>query len=124
MGIYQKAEFDAAHRLLGYPGNCNNIHGHTWLVEVWIDRNDLDDLGMCVDYRVIKEYFKKEFDHRCILNDQDMALATDLRKHGLSVLTMSGNPTAENLARKILVDLGASKVRVHESAANYAEVAK
>lgn len=122
MKIYQKVEFDAAHRLLGYPGNCNNLHGHTWVVEVWMERDDLDSLGMCVDYREIKSYFKKEFDHRCVLNEADQELATDLRKHGLSVLTMPGNPTAENLANKILMDLGASKVRVHESNFNYAEV--
>ena len=36
-GIYTltvKGHFDAAHSLAGYPGECRNLHGHTWDVEV------------------------------------------------------------------------------------------
>ena len=31
-------EFSAAHRLPDYKGQCNNLHGHTWKVEIPIVR--------------------------------------------------------------------------------------
>ena len=119
MRIYQRAEFDAAHRLPGYPGNCSNIHGHTWRVEVWIEDDPDPESGMVVDYRAIKSYFKAEFDHRLILWKADPLVE---RLDGLTALKlMNGPPTAENLALRILDDLQAEKVRVHESKDNSAE---
>lgn len=32
--IALRDHFDAAHHLPDYPGPCNNIHGHRWVVEV------------------------------------------------------------------------------------------
>jgi 6-pyruvoyltetrahydropterin/6-carboxytetrahydropterin synthase len=32
-----KDKFDAAHYLKDYEGDCANLHGHTWRVEVYID---------------------------------------------------------------------------------------
>ncbi|MDR1412975.1 MAG: reverse transcriptase-like protein, partial [Actinomycetes bacterium] len=31
-----KEHFDAAHHLYDYPGQCRNLHGHTWEVEVTV----------------------------------------------------------------------------------------
>lgn len=118
MIIYQKATFDAAHRLLDYDGNCGNLHGHTWTVEVWIEGVP-DDSGMVFDYRSIKGYFKEKFDHLCILNEKDPLKAV-IHPHTVIL----GNPTAENLAFIIRSDLGAVKVRVWESKENYAESVK
>ena len=116
MIIYQKVEFDAAHRLLGYDGNCSNLHGHTWEVEIWLEGDQLDSCGMLQDYRAIKAYFKVKFDHTCILNEKDPLKAIIRPCTGLPC-----NPTAENLATIIKSDLSACKVRVWESKANYAE---
>ncbi|MBO6236691.1 MAG: 6-carboxytetrahydropterin synthase, partial [Schwartzia sp.] len=27
-----KCTFDAAHRVEGYPGKCDRLHGHTWTI--------------------------------------------------------------------------------------------
>ena len=129
MLINQKVTFDAAHRLLGYEGNCSRLHGHTWAVEVEItSEEDLDECGMLMDYRAIKMYFKNAFDHTAILNSKD-PLVPLLRDLNLPVTIMEGNPTAENLANMILEDFmnmlapdDHVKVRIHESAENYAEV--
>jgi len=119
MRIYQRAVFNAAHRLPGYPGNCSNIHGHTWGVEVWIEDDPDHETGMVVDYRAIKDYIKSEFDHRLILWRGDPLVE---RLDGLTALKlMHGPPTAENLALLILDDVQAEKVRVHESNDNSAE---
>jgi len=131
MKITQKVTFDAAHRLLGYDGNCNNLHGHTWSVDIEIDSDRrMDEVGMLLDYRIIKQYFKDYYDHKTILNMDD-PLIDILKSNGVCVTIMKGNPTAENLAIKILADFilltNASEfdyinIRVHESADNYAEV--
>lgn len=121
MLIHQKTEFDAAHRLFNYPGNCSNIHGHTWTVEVWIE-GELTDLSMVRDYREIKGYFKDEFDHKLLLWKMDPLV--ELLEGRTKIKKLDAIPTAEHLAAVIRGDLGAEKVRIWESKDNYAEALK
>jgi len=61
--------FEAAHYLSGYSGNCANIHGHTWKVEVTIVGSQLDSIGMLVDFRDIRRELAAvlvQFDHALI----------------------------------------------------------
>lgn len=65
-------KFNAAHQLVGYPGDCANLHGHTWKVEVAIVGPFLDTLEMLVDFRVIKNIMRgvlDPLDHAGSLND-------------------------------------------------------
>ena len=103
--ITQHIEFDSAHRLLNYSGKCLNLHGHRWSVDIEIesDRN-LDSLGMLIDYSTIKSYFNDYWDHRTILNMDD-PLVDILKSMNLAISIMAGNPTAENIANKILADM-------------------
>lgn len=32
-----ESTFDSAHALRGYEGPCENLHGHTWKVQVYIN---------------------------------------------------------------------------------------
>jgi len=134
MILTQTIVFDAAHRLLGYEGSCKNLHGHSWKVEIEIESSrDLDQVGMLLDYRVIKQYFKDFWDHKTILNMDD-PLVDILKSQGQDVTIMNGNPTAENLAKKILADMillanldikmseDYCRIVVHESLENGAEV--
>ena len=50
--IKVKGEFDAAHRVAGYPGKCDRLHGHSWTVELSVTGQQLDELGMLVDESV------------------------------------------------------------------------
>jgi 6-pyruvoyltetrahydropterin/6-carboxytetrahydropterin synthase len=78
--------FDAAHFLNGYPGNCANIHGHTWKVEVTITGSKLDSLGMVVDFREVREKLAK------VLEQFDHVLINEIAPFDRI------NPTSENLA--------------------------
>jgi len=48
-------EFSAAHALRGYRGKCENLHGHNWKVEVYVRGERLDETGMLVDFKDVKE---------------------------------------------------------------------
>ena len=42
--------FDAGHRLLDYRGKCAFPHGHSYRAEVLVTKQELDDLGLAVDF--------------------------------------------------------------------------
>lgn len=88
--IKVSAEFEAAHRVAGYPGKCDRLHGHSWTVEASVTGHKLDELGMLVDFKLVKGYLRdllEELDHR-LLND-------------LPTFADGKNPTAENIAKHI-----------------------
>ncbi len=62
-----QSSFSAAHQVIGYPGDCAGLHGHTYRVEVRIRITDLDKLGMALDFRKIKSCLNetlKKLDHK------------------------------------------------------------
>lgn len=106
-------EFSAAHKLNQYPGNCANIHGHTWRIELYISGNKLDEIGMLIDFRQAKSVLSeviKSFDHQFI--------------NSINPFNQI-NPTAENLAsyiydqvKLLLPDYNIAKVKVWESSSS------
>ena len=116
-------KFDAAHRLMHYEGECRNLHGHTWLVEVVIEGAVNKESGMVADFQDLKLRFKSVingYDHAVILNKADKFLPLD---YALKRVLMEGEPTCENLAIKLFTELakvlhtelGLCSVRVWES---------
>jgi len=53
-----ETHFAAAHSLRDYPGDCARLHGHNWRVELYVTCNELDELGLAVDYKVLKHELK------------------------------------------------------------------
>lgn len=83
------SSFSAAHRLRDYQGNCVNLHGHNWEVCAVLQSENLDEQGICIDFRDVKGTLNSildEFDHSDINEHPDF---TKL------------NPTSENLAKYI-----------------------
>ncbi len=63
--------FSAAHRVRGYKGDCAGVHGHTYRIEVRIRVENLDKLGMAMDFRKAKNVLKKilsKLDHKNLNN--------------------------------------------------------
>jgi 6-pyruvoyltetrahydropterin/6-carboxytetrahydropterin synthase len=61
-----KIHFNAAHRLKAYKGECENLHGHNWTVEITIGARQLNSSGMVIDFKEVKERvssFLQKFDH-------------------------------------------------------------
>lgn len=83
-----KEKFDAAHYLRDYPGKCSELHGHTWEVEVAVEGERLDGLGMLIDLKILKEFLKD------VINLLDHKLLNDLS-------FFDPNPTVEVIGRWI-----------------------
>jgi len=61
--------FSAAHHLLNYEGECENQHGHNWLVEAFVRGTELDKSNILIDYKVLKKNLKSVLD---ILDHKDI----------------------------------------------------
>ncbi|WP_020676265.1 6-carboxytetrahydropterin synthase QueD [Geopsychrobacter electrodiphilus] len=67
------SNFAAAHNLLHYHGDCENLHGHNWKVEVTVTTRDLDASGLGIDFKSLKKHTNEildRLDHK-YLNDLD-----------------------------------------------------
>jgi 6-pyruvoyltetrahydropterin/6-carboxytetrahydropterin synthase len=78
---------------LQYQGDCENLHGHNWKVDVTVAARDLDKSGLGIDFKVLKAETRRlleALDHK-YLNDLPMF-------KGLS-------PSSENIARHLFDEL-------------------
>ena len=83
------SSFSAAHHLLNYEGDCENQHGHNWLVEAYVQGTELDKSNILVDYKVLKKVLKSVLD---LLDHKDINELEDFK--GIS-------PSSEILSKYI-----------------------
>ncbi len=93
-----RLDFSSAHRLRGYKGKCEELHGHNWKVDVHVSRDSLDKIGLVIDFKVLK----KEVNN--ILKKLDHVYLNDLPYF------KKMNPTSENIARFVFESLGKKKL--------------
>jgi 6-pyruvoyltetrahydropterin/6-carboxytetrahydropterin synthase len=84
-----KGHFDAAHALRDYPGECRELHGHTWDVDVTVVGDKLDDIDIVYDFKQLKADLAE------VLDAYDHAYLNEVPPFD------ELSPTAENLARII-----------------------
>jgi 6-pyruvoyltetrahydropterin/6-carboxytetrahydropterin synthase len=85
--------FAAAHNLNNYQGECENLHGHNWRVEVSVTASELDKAGLCIDFKILKSEAKEllgRLDHK-YLNELE-CFAGD-------------SPSSENISKFIFTEL-------------------
>lgn len=81
--------FSAAHALKEIGGKCENLHGHNFKVEVTVAAHELNEEGILVDFRNLKNWIFRileDLDHQ---NLNNVSYFRDL------------NPSSENLAKYI-----------------------
>ena len=102
--VSKKLEVAGAHQLkLNYESKCSNFHGHNWWITVHCKSNTLNENGMVVDFKHIKNMVSDKLDH-----------------HNLNEV-FDFNPTAENIAQWICENVPKCyKVEVQESDGNIA----
>ena len=82
-----EADFSSGHYLRNYKGKCENPHGHNYRVLVTLQGEVLDQAGLLLDFKDLKQVMRpvvERLDHRMI---NDLEPFTEI------------NPSAENLAR-------------------------
>ncbi|MDQ6992559.1 MAG: 6-carboxytetrahydropterin synthase QueD, partial [Mariprofundus sp.] len=96
--------FSAAHQLRDYPGDCSRLHGHNWHIKLYVECEVLDELGLGIDYKILKTELKaalQPWDH---YNLNDVAPFDTI------------NPSSENVAaelyKKMSARLDSDRVRV------------
>jgi 6-pyruvoyltetrahydropterin/6-carboxytetrahydropterin synthase len=87
--------FSAAHHLAGYPGSCASHHGHNWEVGVSVTGHELDDTGILLDFRTLKETVDGVLEQ---LDHKDLSALDAFADR---------NPTSENIARFIYQQVAA-----------------
>jgi 6-pyruvoyltetrahydropterin/6-carboxytetrahydropterin synthase len=102
--VTREFEFCFGHRLMDYDGKCRQIHGHNGKVCVTLAGDNLNGLGMVMDFvemkRVVGAWIDATLDHTLLLH-QDDPLVKVLQAAGEKVLPLPVNPTTENMAKLI-----------------------
>jgi 6-pyruvoyltetrahydropterin/6-carboxytetrahydropterin synthase len=101
--------FSSGHYLRNYKGKCENPHGHNYKVRVTLAGTELDEAGLLLDFKLLKQVLRpviERIDHQML---NDLEPFTEL------------NPSAENLAKYFfdetnlhLSDVTAGRVRVKD----------
>jgi len=87
------SNFASAHNLMHYQGDCENLHGHNWKVDVTVTAQDLDKAGLGIDFKKLKAETKallKTLDHKYL---NELGPFKDV------------SPSSENIARYIYQEL-------------------
>lgn len=102
--VTREIDFCYGHRLLNYEGKCRHLHGHNGKAIITIEADELDELGMVLDFgeikRVVSEWIDENLDHKMILNRNDPAIPA-LKELGEPMYLIDANPTAESIAKVI-----------------------
>ena len=82
-----------------------NIHGHSYKVEVLLESNYLDDGQMVYDFGLTKLYIKElidSFDHAITLwSKDDQKYIADMKTHSSRWIELPVSPSAEQFSRVI-----------------------
>lgn len=79
--------FAAGHALREYKGKCENVHGHNYRVQITVEGEKLNRIGLLVDFVELKKAVRQ------VMERLDHQFINDLEP--FTVL----NPSAENLAK-------------------------
>lgn len=87
--------FAAAHNLIHYDGDCENLHGHNWKVEVTVRAKELDRSGLGIDFKILKAQTKQ------LLQRLDHKYLNEIKPFDVE------SPSSENIARFLFEQLQA-----------------
>ena len=90
-----KTGFAAAHQLRLYDGKYENLHGHNWTAQVTVEADELDPIGVGIDFVKLKAMVEKNLSELDYHNINDVPPFDEQ------------NPSAENIARWLFLKLKA-----------------
>lgn len=132
--IAKEFRWEMGHRLPFHPGQCKNIHGHSYRLRIALDGSpDVD--GMVMDFydlAALVEPIVGMLDHAFLCSSDDETMQRFFRDHPeFKVVTVPFPTTVENICCWIAEHLGQQlrrytnitrlHVRLHETATAFAE---
>ena len=126
--ITKTIDFCYGHRLIGHKGKCRYLHGHNGLLEIDIESDVLDAMGMVMDFSdvrdIVKSWVDTNLDHRMVLCKDDRVIPL-LQELDEPLFIIDVNPTAENISRLVYEEarqrgLPVAEVRLWETPSSYA----
>ena len=88
-----KTGFSAAHQLRLYDGKYENLHGHNWTAQVTVEADELNPIGVGIDFVELKKVVEGTLSR---LDYQNINEISPFDKE---------NPSAENIARWLFLEL-------------------
>lgn len=128
-------DFCAGHRVVGHENKCAHLHGHNYRVTFHCEAAELDGIGRVIDFSVIKEllceWLEEKWDHKflawekdplitnLIVSDPEVKLLCepldsdhpDSITFDDSIVLVPFNPTAENMAKYLVEDIGPFRLK-------------
>lgn len=104
-------DISCGHRVYGHEGKCQYLHGHNYRVHFTCVAEDgsLDVVGRVIDFSQVKEklcmWLEDNWDHRFLVWNRD-PIGLLLPNIDKTVVQVPFNPTAENMARYLVEDIG------------------
>lgn len=117
-------DISCGHRVVGHEGKCRHMHGHNYRIHFYCEADTLDDVGRVIDFSVIKEklcmWLENNWDHKFLawqndsmmsaihysVNNDDDQSQEDRQHFNESLVWVTFNPTAENIANYLLETVG------------------
>lgn len=147
--VRKQFKFEMGHRLRSAFSACcrDQVHGHSFICEVFLEAEELNEDGMVLDFGELKALignYIDSFDHRLAL-PKELAEDYSFPSEKVAPLVFDFNPTAEELAREFYFHIRTiltmnlrepddkaqtgfkpmrvrlMKVRLHETATGWAE---
>lgn len=110
-------DISCGHRVVGHEGKCRFLHGHNYRIHFTVAGEQLDEIGRVVDFSVIKStlcaWLEEHFDHKFLIWQQDELLPQLQTITEDSLVIVPFNPTAENIARYLVEEIGPQQLRPH-----------
>jgi len=150
--IRKTFRFEMAHQLnTSYSLACQELHGHSYFLELFITSKNLNQDGMVIDFKYVKDILNdyiNSWDHCLVMSNRWPKEYLDiLQKYNKRLKIVNYNPTAENMAKDIYKttnnlltralidenskllkpgegytpDISISKVRLHETTTGYVD---
>lgn len=119
--------FDSAHYTKGVTAKCSNLHGHTYTVNVEVEGEVSEEVGMVMDFGEIKELVEKvleKWDHKFLVSQDEADRIETEGPFNLELKIMAGEPTTENIAAEIAREIFDElklpvEVKLYEGKKNY-----
>lgn len=133
--VSKEFSFDMAHILDGHDGKCQNLHGHTYKLQVEVSGDLVAEgakKGMVVDFtdvkRIVKEAILDPMDHAFIYDttsERECKIASLLNELNSKTFGIPVRTTAEEMARfmfnRLKDQLPISAIRLWETPTSFCE---